>query len=365
MKRQNNKGTNLLIIVLCALLAFITILFVTVLLLWKKESTTHIELKPEFETEEESTEETEGTEESETEATEEIVEEPTYKFTEEHVEVRLSDLDREYRIAWVSDLHMITDLTAADDILEEDLEQLRDRYENFAVDENGVHAVEIWPEIVKYLNAGKFDAVIFGGDMLDYCSESNIKTLKEGMEKIKPPVLYLRADHDYGYGYGGDAVTEETTHKLQATIDGDDLEKKYLDFGDFEVVGINSSTKNFDHEHTKAIIDLLENGKKAILATHVPFYSDIPEEEEKLEKLSMKVRNTIYYWSGPNYIPNEDTQMVLDKIYWKHSPIREVVCGHLHAEWDGMLYDKVGQHIFAPAFQGHVGVITVVPKDEE
>lgn len=293
-------------------------------------------------------------------------EKPSYQFQTEDVTVKIRGLTREYTLAWVSDLHLIADKKASEDILEEDLKTVRQRYETLSVTEDGVHGADLWLEIIKFLNYGKFDGVIFGGDILDYYSHLNMEVFKKGYEKLRPEllVLYLRADHDYGAYYGGEAVTEEISHKAHEEIDGDDLEQKYLNFqNEFMVIGVNNSTKDLSREQMRIIREQSELGIPVILATHVPFPSQIEEEEKELEALSTQVRNKIYYWGGPDYQPNEITQELLDKIYWEHTPVKQVLAGHLHASWDGMLTEKVPEHIFTPAFTGSIGIIHVVPKE--
>lgn len=314
----------------------------------------------------EDNEETEETEEAEEAKTQKEYEAPTYPFKTEEVTVAIRDLTREYTLAWVSDLHLIADQTTSEDILQEDLESVQQRYDSLSVTAEGVHGVELWPEIVKFLNYGHYDGIIFGGDMLDYYSSMNQAAFVEGYQQLNPdvPVLYLRADHDYGAYYGGDAMTEEVSHAGHAQIDGDDPEKKYLNFNDeFMVVGINNSTKNLVGEQMRIVREQLEEGIPVILATHVPFPSELKEQRADMEALSMEIRNKIYYWGGPDYQPNEVTQELLDKIYWEHTPIKQILAGHLHASWDGMLTEKVSEHIFSPAFGGTIGIVHVVPKE--
>ncbi len=303
--------------------------------------------------------------------------EPAYHFRTEEVEIRIRDLSRPYMLAWVSDLHMITDREASADIREEDLPGLQERYaalyENLPApiptEPSGKHGEDLWQDLILFLNDGidgqKFDGIILGGDIIDYCSDSNISYVKEGLEALDPeiPVLYIRADHDYGYGYGGDGVTEETTHALQASLDGDDPEEKILDYEEFMVIGVNESTRNLNPEQMRIIREQMEVGKPVILASHVPFSSRIAEEEQRLEALSMEVRQTVYYWGGERYAADAVTQELLEKIYWEHTPVKLVVAGHLHAAWDGMLTEKVPQHIFSPSFSGTIGVIRVFPKE--
>ena len=294
--------------------------------------------------------------------------EPNYPFDVEDVDISIPDLDKDYTIAWVSDLHLITDHEPAEDVTEESMETIEQRYETIFITDDEVpkHSADLWPEIVKFLNSyEKLDGIIFGGDMMDYCSRSNIEVFKEGFERINPdiPLLYIRADHDYGAWYGGEAFTEDDAHEVHKEIDGDDPNEKYIDFGEFIVIGVNGSTKNMPDWQFNTIKQWYEWGKPVIAVTHVPYASKIDSE---LEELSMGVRNTKYYWdwSSEIYIPNDVTGRYLTEfIYSSDTPVRKVLAGHLHAEWDGMLTEQLSQHIFSPAYSGVIGIIHVKSDD--
>lgn len=324
--------------------------------------------------EEESSEVASSMEEesSETGTTEEIsYPEPEYSFRTEEIVIEVPDITKEYTVAWVSDLHMVTDHETAGDILAEDLDAVKARYDFFQT-ADGVHGEDLLPGIIDFLNYGTFDAIIFGGDMMDYCSVSNMEKLESEFERLnkKVPVLYIRADHDYGFWYGGDGFTEtdaENMHKDMA--DGDDLAMKYLDFGEFIILGVNRSTKDmFPRQYSiidEMFADAASEGKPVIIATHVPYASKIDDTNEvTLYDRSMEIRNKIYYWGGGNYVPNDVTTNFLDKIYREDTSVVEVLAGHLHAGWDGKLTEQVRQHIFEPAYLGSIGIIRFVPEGE-
>lgn len=324
--------------------------------------------------EEESSEVASSMEEesSETGTTEEIsYPEPEYSFRTEEIVIKVPDITKEYTVAWVSDLHMVTDHETAGDILAEDLDAVKARYDFFQT-ADGVHGEDLLPGIIDFLNYGTFDAIIFGGDMMDYCSVSNMEKLESEFERLnkKVPVLYIRADHDYGFWYGGDGFTEtdaENMHKDMA--DGDDLAMKYLDFGEFIILGVNRSTKDmFPGQYSiidEMFADAASEGKPVIIATHVPYASKIDDTNEvTLYDRSMEIRNKIYYWGGGNYVPNDVTTNFLDKIYREDTSVVEVLAGHLHAGWDGKLTEQVSQHIFEPAYLGSIGIIRFVPEGE-
>lgn len=289
---------------------------------------------------------------------------PEYPFRTEEVTIKIPDLSREYTLAWVSDVHMITDHEPAEDVPEEFTETLEQRYELLFVtkDEEPVHSAELWPEIVKFLNYGQFDGILFGGDMMDYYSSSNRDAFLSEYEKLDPsvPLLYIRADHDYGAWYGEEVRSQEEVYELHRMIDGDDLQEKYLDFGEFMIIGINASTVQMSPEQYEILRGLYEEGKPVIIATHVPYASWI---DGTLEELSMEVRGVKYYWGDGSYIADEITWKYLtEMIYSQDTSVCGVLAGHLHAEWDGPLTEQVSQHIFSPAFQGVIGIIHVVPE---
>ncbi len=361
------------------LLAAIILLAAAIVILVKKKSPPAV-IEWETQTQEETQESTEiQTQEESTEAQEAVdYPAPEYDFQIEEITIELPGISREYSLAWVSDLHMITDKEPADDVMEEFSEAIEQRYEtlfvNPAQSEDEVkHSDELLPEIIKYLNYtqidGKpFDGIIFGGDMLDYCSRSNLDTFKEEYEKLNPdiPKLYIRADHDYGFWYGGEALTEEKAWEMHKEIDGDDLNDKYLDFEDFVVIGVNRSNKDITQQQYEIIKQQYDAAKQkdkpVIIVTHVPYEA----QDDGLREYSMQVRNKVYYWTyfsneGDN-IPNDLTRQYFSEIYSEDTQVCNVLAGHLHASWDGNISEQVTQHIFAPAFMGFIGVIHVVPS---
>lgn len=302
--------------------------------------------------------------EEESSEPETVYPEPAYEFAAEKITLELEGIEEAYTFAWVSDLHLVSDHEAGaepGDVHAEYLDAIDRRYEGLAVTKDGVHAEDLWPEIVKYLNYHDFDGVIFGGDIMDYCSRSNVAAIKAGLDSLRMPYMYVRADHDYGAYYGGVFFTETEARQLHRTIDNDETANKFWDMGDFIVLGIDNSTKDMPDYYLDMVAEVLTRGKPVIMVTHVPYESQL---DTSLAELSMQVRNTIYYWSGisDRYTPNPVTKAYLDKIYNPDTAVVQVLAGHLHASWDGMLTQQVPQHIFAPAFSGSIGVIHIVPK---
>lgn len=288
---------------------------------------------------------------------------PEYSFKIDEITVEIEGLDRGYDIAFVNDLHLITD-SEPGDVLEENLPVVRERYDTFSVTPEGVHAEELWPEIIKFLNYYDFDAIIFGGDMLDYCSHLNMSVLEEGFDGLKYPreqIMYIRSDHDYGGWYGGSVFTDTDGFIAQSKLWDGDESTGCIEFDEFMIVGVNKSYQNFSEERLSFLKEKLGAGKPVIVASHVPFYS---EADKSLEETSMEVRNRIYYWNkeDSSYHPDENTQEFIDCMYDADSNVIQIVAAHLHASWDGIAANDVKEHIFAPSFEGRIGIIHIIGK---
>lgn len=289
---------------------------------------------------------------------------PEYSFEEEEIYIEIPGMKEEYTYAWVSDIHIITDIEEGD-VDAEYLPTLQQRYDTLSVTDDGVHGKDIWPEIVKYLNYNygeeKLDAVIFGGDLLDYYSPKNMEYFKTYYEQLDIPKLYIRADHDYGAFYG---ASESEAYRVHAELDSDEWEEKYIEEENFIILGINGSTKDIPEERLPYLEKMFAKGKPVIIVTHVPYEAkvDTPGIDESLEELSMRVRNKIYYWGGGKYEPNDKTKQYFSMIYSDDTPVVQVLAGHMHEKWDGMITEKVPQHIFSPAFKGVIGIVHIVPE---
>lgn len=368
-KITQNKGKNSLIYMGIVSLVIVIVL---VAVFFVKRNKLQETAEPSVENSQEAAEEV--LEEDQEEVQEETVvyEAPEYEFKTEEFILELPGISKEYVIAWVSDVQMVADKEPANDVKAEFMEAVNARYQMFKTkDENPVYSVDLWPEIVKYLNYNQFDGIVFGGDLMDYCSRANMDAFKAEFETLnkKIPMMYVRADHDYHYGYGGDVLTEPIAWQMHADEieDRDANDSRYLEFDDFVIIGINRSTKNMEpgvyswikEKYDKAV----EDEKAVIIATHVPYESKI---DSSLEELSMQVKNKIYYWGGGAYIPYEDTKMYFDTmIYSDNTAVKGVLAGHMHHTWEGQLTENVKQHIFTPAFEGCIGIVRIKPAETE
>lgn len=269
----------------------------------------------------------------------------------EEVHVNIPGLEKAYHFIWVSDLHIVID---NEEIAEENHEIVAGRQISWAIRPDGKQAGDWWvEEFAEQINSASPDAILFGGDMLDLCSEATTSKLKEGLDKISVPYIYIRADHDsQPYWTIHD---NEKAKALQDSVCGND-EVFVLDYPEFIILGINNSTFQMSEtavEQVKEIVD-----KPIIVVTHVPYDSVIDRSLDEASRAVWGDRN-LTWGNGTSYVPNETTSQWMDVVYGQNSPVVEVLAGHLHFTWDGMINETVHQHVFSQVFSGNIGLITV------
>lgn len=272
----------------------------------------------------------------------------------QEITISIPGLSGNYKIAWVSDLHLISssDRATSDTAVS--------RYNNDFYT-SGTHSDEWLPQIVSYLNNGGFDAVIFGGDMVDQGTIENIKLFKEYYDQINiSNKMYIRADHDYLsdlYGEAGDQNTITSTSDLYS-----------FSLGNVLFIGIDYSNKDLSESAYNDLINKINNASNVVIATHVPYES---KTTTTLRDKSFSLRNRLYYWQSEDsnaayYFSNgSNTNMnqYLNNYIYNNSKIKYVLAGHMHGDWNGSISTLgLKQQIFNPAFNGYVGVINLVPS---
>ena len=124
------------------------------------------------------------------------------------------------------------------------------------------------------------------------------------------------------------------------------------------VAGLSNSTDQITESGLQQMKEILSKGKPVILLTHVPYKSLI---DDSLQKASKKVwqERALVWGEDCNYQPDQNTEELMNLIYAENSPVKEILCGHLHFSWDGYITENTHEHVFSPAFTQTVGVITV------
>lgn len=280
---------------------------------------------------------------------------------EENISVTVPGMNRGVTLLWLSDLHIAPDSAGFDPAFSEDT-AFRKQYSAY----EGTSAQQQWTGgngdfkwnscWVEILNRTEADAVIFGGDLLDYNCPESTELLKEGFEKLNKEYIYARADHDMLPTYQADPDFQAAQDRQDALCKDESVMS--MDFNDFYLVVWNNSTSNISESGLQRIQELAAEGKPMILATHVPIE---PLNDDTLAEASKEAFNgrSLLWGYNSEYWPDENTRQLLDLIYADDSPFVEILCGHLHFSWQGMVSPHVHQTVFSPAFSRYMGVISV------
>lgn len=213
----------------------------------------------------------------------------------------------------------------------------------------GTYASDLWLDMAKKIDGENADLVVFAGDMVDYASKTNIQLLKQGMDLIREPIVYIRSDHDYSRHYTADALSENEVDTLQSELlENPDLWD--IEYPEFILLGINNSWQDISKETLSKIKNIVGKNKPIVVITHVPYDSPI---DSSLREASYANRNHYNMWGvGDRYEPDENTAAFMELLYDENSPVVAVIAAHLHFPYEVNLSSKVKEYICAPSYEG-------------
>ena len=282
----------------------------------------------------------------------------SYGLTPENVKITMDNINNEYKIAWVSDLHMMhPDQPTINTKWYSDhgttFEQRNNIFNNSYL---------ILDNIINCLKGNDFDAIVFGGDIMDNYSDKNLEYLKRKIDSISDKnVMFLVADHDY--------LTEMTTNSGENTSassigESGDIKKITIgkDGDSINLVGQNYSNKQISDTNVSTINSYINETPNSLFFTHVPVESKT--QASAMQAWSKSVHNgQVYYWSeeasSSGY--NNPSESYLNTLYSSNS-LRGVFAGHVHSTGDFELNTGIREHIFRASFNNSIGVITLTPS---
>lgn len=290
----------------------------------------------------------------------------SYGLSAEEVKITMDNIKNEYKIAWVSDLHMMhpeqpTINTKWYSDHGTTFEQRNSMFNNSYL---------ILDNIINCLKENDFDAIVFGGDIMDNYSDKNLEYLKRRIEGISgKKVMFLVADHDY--------LTEMTTNtgvnKAASSIGvSGDIKKITIgkDGDSINLVGQNYSNEQISDSNVSTINNYLNETSNSLFFTHVPVESKTQassmqewSKDNHKSNLNKRPEGDIYYWSNNSNIDEykNPSENYLNTLY-NSSSLRGVFAGHVHSSGDFELNTGIKEHIFKASFNNSIGVITIEPS---
>ena len=210
---------------------------------------------------------------------------------------------------------------------------------------------------IAYANDKQVDAVLMGGDMIDYYSEANEAYLQEQMEGLEMPYLFTLGNHDMFLPWE-DVIAEDAV--IYDWFMDKNSAFQVLEYDEFVICAIDNEAYDVNEASLVAMKNWFEENpdKPMILLAHVPFYT---EEDQQLLETSINV------WGQPLVIGTgegtRDTSAVsrefLELILSEESTVVAIFTGDNHFYHKGNLTENIVQWVGAPAYAGDGMIIRI------
>lgn len=268
----------------------------------------------------------------------------------DNLNVTIPGLSGSYKIGWVSDTHVAADA-----------DKNTDAYKNLNVSGRfGDNTESNWNNIINRLNSGGYDAVIFGGDLMDYYSENNYNVIKNGLNQLKMPWFYI-------YGSGDHDKNNDPTGHIHINDDlfssGSYNANDMITLGgELTLIGLNGSSRASDIDIAGVESKIRSTSNPVILATHVPFDS---KDGSIKTQVAASHNNVNYLWTNGSYNNNWEISNIsnfVNTFLYSNSNVKLVLAGHVHTlSYTGKLNGEDGamEHIFKAGYTGNIGTINV------
>ena len=170
----------------------------------------------------------------------------------------------------------------------------------------------------------------------------NLWRLKDGLDQIQVPTMYVRADHDLALWYNDTFTPEYVQAREKEIWPMEDV--MVQEFEDFLIVGINNNTSQLSENGLERIKEIWKQNKPVILAMHVPFRVKI---DSGLSNASKEVWQDRALIRGKIHITFQNE---LPEQFWiwcieKDSPVVAVLGHILHFAYEGPVNENIEQYV--------------------
>ena len=267
-------------------------------------------------------------------------------------EIVIPGLEREYEFLFLTDLH------AAIKTREEvgPYGSADERIAGFS-NAKGTVSAEQLPQWIAYANAEQFDAVLMGGDMIDYYSEANEAYLQEQIDALEMPYLFTLGNHELFLPWE-EPIQEDAL--IYDWFREENMDFQVLEYDEFVICAINNEPYDVSEASLIAMKKWIEENpdKPMILLAHVPFYT---ERDRELLETSVSVwGQALVIGTGEG---TRDTTAVsryfMDLIFGEDSPVVAIFTGDNHFYHKGNLTEEIVQWVGAPAYAGDGMIIRI------
>ena len=261
-------------------------------------------------------------------------------------------LKDEYEFLFLADLHLAIKTR-------EDVGPYGDADTRIAAFANvkGTVSAKQLPQWINYANKHDFDAVLMGGDMIDYYSDANADYLKAQIDELEMPYLYTLGNHELFLPWEETIPEDSAIYQL---FQDDNMAFQVMEYEEFVICAVDNEAYQVNEASLAAMREWLEANpqKPVILLAHVPFYT---ENDKALLETSVNVwGQALVIGEGEG---TRDTTSVsrdfLKLILAEDSPVVAIFTGDNHFYHKGNLTHSVTEWVAAPAYAGDGMIIRV------
>ena len=178
------------------------------------------------------------------------------------------------------------------------------------------------------------DVLILTGDICDYISGANLRTINAALEHFAKPFVYVKGNHEIT-GEILDGICFSNINNPVQTVELEDM----------LIIGIDNSARDITAEQNQKLKEAIEIGKPILIAMHIPMVT------ERNKILTEKVSK---YFLLNHENPSAGVLEFVDIIKQNAEKIIAILAGHLHFINNSEIAKDVTQYV---ASQGALGNI--------
>ena len=285
-------------------------------------------------------------------------------------EINIDGLNSEYKFLFITDSHVINENR-------EDLGWFGSTDKRGFKDSNSISSADNFPLWISYANNHKVNALIMGGDIIDYLSNNNVRFIKSKLKSLKTQWIYTLGNHD-SYIPWKNRFNNKNNGLSQLLIKGD-YEVQVLDEKEFFIVAVKdyatNGTASISQKAFKEFKKIYEKCKPIILVMHVPLNTDHTGSLKKVVNGYFgkcfltydadefgKVSESLLMGENCGYKIDNNTKKFIKLITKEDGPVKTILAGHIHQTWQGKINKSVSEYIGPAAYMDNGTLITIKSK---
>lgn len=268
--------------------------------------------------------------------------------------ILIPGLERDYTFLFLTDTHISVPKETDPEKVRSYAAQRNDAFR----DAEGTSAAEQFDGWMREANERKVDAVLLGGDIIDYPSDGNIAFLQEELEKLRMPYLYTLGNHDWTYPW--EYMTDKGKERYLSRLAPLMQENPYvhsLEWEDLLIAAVDDSANQVAPEALEGYEELLQKGKRMIVLLHVPLFT----QPSLVKRAKTDWKKPVILGGGIHggIYPNQVSEEFLKRTKAPDSPVAAVLAGHIHFADRGEIGDSIVQLVGGPGYEGNALLLHV------